>query len=116
MAVSEIIYPIRMVTPSPTPTAPLFANLYGGCFRMRKFVLVQIQIFVNGTFAANDYYTAVSGVPYPNIESSLQVTTNSTTAKGASATVRPDGTIRIDSGAKPLTNETLFITGIYLSQ
>ena len=83
---------------------------------MERFILVQIQITVNGTFAANDYYTAFSGAPAPNIRSALQVTTQSATDKGASATVLQDGSIRIDSGAKPLTNETLFITGIYLEE
>ena len=100
-----------------TPTAlhSLFTNINGSCYRQGKLVIVQLQLYVNGTFVANDYYTALSGLPEPYLPSSLQVTTNSTTAKGASATVLTGGAMRIDSGVKPLSNETLFITGIYLT-
>lgn len=97
----------------PTIENPIFTQLQGGYQRKGKQVLVNIGLYVNGTFSPNDYFTAVSGLPKPNIQVALAVATNSNGSKGAIAVLRTDGAIRIDTGVKELSYETIYISGIY---
>ena len=92
---------------------PIFTQLQGGYQRKGRQVIVNVGIYVNGTFNANDYFTALEGLPIPNIQTALAVATHSTKGKGASAIVQNNGRIRVDSGASALSYETLYISGIY---
>ena len=107
------IFPSMAVPTIVNPS--MFSNLLGGYSRSGDMVLVQVGIYVSGTFTANDYFTALSGLPVPNTPVALSVSTNSTTSKGASALLQTDGQIRIDSGSNALTAETLYICGIYMT-
>lgn len=100
----------------PTIVNPsMFSNLLGGYSKGGSVVIVQVGIYVSGTFAANDYFTALSGLPVPNTAVALAVSTNSTTSKGATALLQTDGQMRIDSGPNALTAETLYICGVYMT-
>lgn len=98
---------------APTIANPIFTQLQGGYQRKGKQVIVNLGIYVNGTFSPNDYFTAVSGLPKPNIQVALAVATNSNGSKGAVAVLRTDGAIRVDTGVKELSYETIYISGIY---
>lgn len=97
----------------PTIANPVFTQLQGGYQRKGRQVLVNIGLYVNGTFSPNDYFTAVGELPKPNVPTALSVVTNSNGSKGAVAILRTDGAIRIDTGVKELSYETIYISGIY---
>ena len=98
---------------APTIVNPIFTQLQGGYQRKGRQVLVNIGLYVNGTFSPNDYSTAVGQLPKPNAPTALSVVTNSNGSKGAAAILRTDGAIRLDSGVKELSYETIYISGIY---
>ncbi len=92
-----------------------FTNQSGGAWRIGKLVLVNMQVTVSGTFAANDYYTVSNNFPTANVKSALNVTTSESAGnKGAAAVVTPSGMLVVQSGANALTDLQLFITGLYL--
>lgn len=98
---------------APTIANPLFTQLQGGYQRKGKQVIVNLGVYVNGTFNANDYFTVFDNLPIPNVQVALAVATHSNKGKGASATVQNNGRIRVDSGVSALSYETLYISGIY---
>ncbi len=98
---------------APTIGNPIFTQLQGGYQQKGRQVIVEVGLYVNGSFVANDYYTALSGLPKPSTPTALAVATNSNGSKGATAILRTDGAVRLDSGVKELSYETLYISGIY---
>ena len=113
MAVSVIKNDNFPTAVAPTIENPIFTQLQGGYQRKGRQVLVNIGLYVNGTFGPNDYSTAVDQLPKPNAPTALSVVTNSNGSKGAAAILRTDGAIRIDTGVKELSYETIYISGIY---
>ena len=98
---------------APTIGHAIFTQLQGGYQQKGRQVIVEVGLYVNGSFGANDYYTALSGLPKPSTPTALAVATNSNGSKGAVAILRTDGAVRLDSGVKELSYETLYISGIY---
>lgn len=92
-----------------------FKNLNGGIYKIGDLYLVNFIVYVDGTFAANDYYTMATGLPPASVNSALTVTTaNNAGNRRAVATISDTGALVIQSGDLPLTHYTLFVTGIYL--
>lgn len=94
-----------------------FTNMAGGVWKIGKLVLVNMQCYVSGTFARNDYYTVASGLPSANINSALSVTTaNNGGNREANAVVSTSGSLVVQTGNDfDLTQCTIYITGIYLA-
>ena len=92
-----------------------FTGLSGGVWKIGKLRLVNLSATVSGTFAANDYYTLSNDFPVPNVGTALTVTTRGDSGnKGAVAMLDTTGTIVVQSGANPLTDLQVFVTGLYL--
>ena len=93
-----------------------FKNVYGGYCQIGKLCIVNCSVYVDGTFAANDYYTAAKNLPNANVNSALTVTTaNNAGNRGAVASVDNSGTLVIQSGSLALSYYTVYITGIYIT-
>ena len=106
--------------PSLQPTAvssqnTRFTNVGGGYYKWGNLVIVQVHCYVNNTFSANDYWSALGTFPLPPSEVSFPVTfASNSKASGASAVITTSGTMVIQSGATALTNYTLYINGVYV--
>lgn len=93
-----------------------FKNLVGGYYQIGKVCIVNCVAYIDGTFAANDYYTMATGLPPASVNSALTVTTaNNSGNRRAVATVSGTGGLVIQSGDLPLSYYTVYITGIYIT-
>lgn len=94
-----------------------FKNLVGGYCQIGKFCIINCSAYIDGTFAANDFYTMASNLPPSNTAlSALTVTTaNNAGNRSVVASVDSSGTLVVQSGNLALTNYTIFITGIYIT-
>lgn len=114
MAVSKIHQDGFTYANTPNVASPMFTNVVGGCYKWGNMVLVSLGCYVNGSFPENDYFTVFTGLPIPNVQSSLAISTSSTKSNGATCAVLTDGSIRVDSGVVNLSYETIYITGVYM--
>ena len=94
-----------------------FKNVVGGYYQIGKVCIVNCSAYIDGTFAANDYYTMASNLPPSAIgQSALTVTTaNNSGNRSAVASVNNSGTLVVQSGNLPLSYYTIYITGIYIT-
>lgn len=93
-----------------------FKNVVGGYYQIGKLCIVNCSAYIDGTFAANDYYTMATGLPSASVNSALTVTTaNNAGNRSVVASVSGSGTLVIQSGNLALSNYTIFITGIYIT-
>ena len=94
-----------------------FKNVGGGYYQIGKLCIVNCNAYIDGTFAANDYYTLTNNLPPSFIDlSALTVTTaNNSGNRGAVASVSNSGALVIQSGNLALSYYTIFITGIYIT-
>ena len=93
-----------------------FTNVSGGYYKCGNLVIVQVHCYVNETFSANDYWTALGTFPSPattNIPLTVSFSADAR-ASGASAVINTSGDMKIQSGAIALTNYTLYINGVYI--
>lgn len=93
-----------------------FTNVSGGYYKCGNLVIVQVHCYVNETFSANDYWTALGTFPLPattNIPLTVSFSADAR-ASGASAVINTSGDMKIQSGAIALTNYTLYINGVYI--
>lgn len=109
----------KAFTPTLRPIAPIgfFKNLYGGYYQIGKVCFINCSVYIDGTFAENDFYTMAHALP-PSFtgSSALTVTTaNNAGNRGVAASVDNSGTIVIQSGNLNLTYYTIFITGVYIT-
>ena len=105
--------------PTLQPITPLgfFKNVSGGYCQIGKLCIVNCYAYIDGTFAANDYYTMATNLPPSAIgQSVLAVTTaNNSGNRSAVASVSNSGKLVIQSGNLDLSNYTIFITGVYIT-
>ena len=105
--------------PTLQPFTPLgfFKNLVGGYCQIGKVCIVNCSLYIDGTFAANDYYTTATDLPPSSVGlSALTVTTaNNSGNRSVVASVSNSGKLVIQSGNLDLSNYTIFITGIYIT-
>ena len=106
-------------TPTLRPITPsgFFKNIVGGYCQIGKFCIINCSAYIDGTFAANDFYTMASNLPPSNTAlSALTVTTaNNAGNRSVVASVDSSGTLVVQSGNLALTNYTIFITGVYIT-
>lgn len=108
----------KVFTPTLRPFTPIgfFKDVYGGYCQIGKLCIVNCSVYVDGTFAANDYYTVANNLPNANVNSALTVTTaNNAGNRGAVASVDNSGTLVIQSGNLALSYYTIYITGVYIT-
>lgn len=105
--------------PTLQPITPLgfFKDRGGGYYQIGKLCIVNYSAYIEGTFAANDYYTLANSLPPSAIgQSALTVTTaNNSGNRSVVASVSSSGTLVIQSGNLALSNYTIFITGAYIT-
>lgn len=94
-----------------------FKNVVGGYYQIGKLCIVNCSAYIDGTFAANDYYTMASNLPASlTNQSALTVTTaNSSGNRSVVASVSNSGALVIQSGNLALTHYTIFINGVYIT-
>lgn len=117
---TKVLGPItQILAPTVNTITPLgfFKNVGGGYYQIGKLCIVNCNAYVDGTFAANDYYTLASNLPPSAIgQSALAVTTAKNAGnRSAVATVDSSGALVIQSGNLALSNYTIYITGVYIT-
>lgn len=92
-----------------------FKNLNGGVYKFGRLCVVNIAVYVDGTFNANDYYTMSTDLPPASVTSALTLTTaNNAGSRRGVASVSNTGTLVVQSGDLELSHYTLYITGVYV--
>ena len=81
---------------------------------MGKTVIVQIYTLVDGTFAANTWYTLTTQLPHAAVPATLAVSSNGQHDYDASCMVSTSGEAWVYSGSSALTGLRLAITGVYI--
>lgn len=96
----------------------MMKNVSGGYYQFGKVVIVNAQLYVDGTFPTNDYFTALKTFPIPSVLAALTVTYNPLNrSTSATAVIDSSGNCVIQSGAySALSNSTLYVTGCYIAQ
>lgn len=109
----------QIFAPTVNTITPLgfFKNLVGGYCQIGKICIVNCSAYIDGTFAANDFYTMASNLPHSATSlSALTVTTaNNAGNRSVVASVSNSGQLVIQSGNLALSYYTIFITGIYIT-
>ena len=109
----------QILTPTLNTITPLgfYKNVTGGYYRIGNLCIVNIVAYIDGTFAANDYYTMTSNMPIPaasNVALSAS-TTGASYFRRVGAVVNASGALIVQSGDLPLTYYTVFVSGIYIT-
>lgn len=90
-------------------------NYIGKYYIIGPVVFIQISGTVTGTFAANDYWSAASGLPAPkDCPAILQVNSTGNDHVEASAVVNTSGAMILRSGSTALSGKTITIIGAYI--
>lgn len=109
----------KALTPPLRPITPIgfFKNIYGGYCQIGNFCIVDCSVYIDGTFAENDFYTMAHNLPHSNTGlSALTVTTaNNAGNRSVVASVDNSGTLVIQSGNLALSYYTISITGVYIT-
>ena len=109
----------QILTPTLNTITPLgfFKNVGGGYYQIGKVCIVNCNAYIDGTFAANEYYTMASSLPSASVNSAMTVTTaNNAGNRRAVAIISEAGGLVIQSGDLALTHYTIYITGIYITK